>query len=68
MVKGSVVTFVDITSRRSNELEVRKLREQIAHVSRVASLGELSTSLAHELNQPLAAIMSNAQAGISGKP
>lgn len=63
-VEGSVVTFLDITDRRRAEAEARNLRDQIAHVSRVSSLGELSTSLAHELNQPLAAIMSNAQAAI----
>ena len=37
-------------------------RDELAHLSRVAMLGELSGSLAHELNQPLAAILSNAQA------
>ena len=56
--------MIDITDRRSNEVEVSKLREQIAHVSRVSSLGQLSTSLAHELNQPLTAIMNNAQTAI----
>ncbi|MBJ6762281.1 nodulation protein V [Myxococcaceae bacterium JPH2] len=44
------------------ELEARRALDQLAHVSRVAALGELTASLAHELNQPLAAILSNAQA------
>ena len=44
------------------ETELRSNRERVAHVLRVASLGELSSALAHELNQPLMAIMSNAQA------
>ncbi|QSQ19431.1 nodulation protein V [Pyxidicoccus parkwayensis] len=44
------------------ELEARRTLDQLAHVSRVAALGELAASLAHELNQPLAAILSNAQA------
>ncbi|MFY0570202.1 sensor histidine kinase [Archangium lansingense] len=44
------------------EMEARRTLEQLAHVSRVAALGELTASLAHELNQPLAAILSNAQA------
>src|SRR5207344_3169750 len=39
-------------------------RDELAHLSRVALLAELSGSLAHELNQPLTAILSNAQAGI----
>jgi len=41
---------------------VRRQREEIAHVARVSALGELAASLAHELNQPLTAILSNAQA------
>lgn len=43
-------------------LETARQREQLAHLSRVALLGELSGSLAHELKQPLTAILSNAQA------
>src|SRR5262249_30997641 len=45
------------------ELEVAKSRLELAHLSRVTLLGELSGSLAHEINQPLAAILANAQAG-----
>jgi len=52
----------DISGRRQIELEARKLREDLAHVTRVSTLGELTSSLAHEINQPLAAILSNAQA------
>ncbi|WIG95620.1 ATP-binding protein [Myxococcus sp. SDU36] len=44
------------------EMEARRTLDQLAHVSRVAALGELAASLAHELNQPLTAILSNAQA------
>ncbi|WP_241758180.1 sensor histidine kinase [Myxococcus landrumensis] len=44
------------------ELEARRTLDQLAHMGRVAALGELAASLAHELNQPLAAILSNAQA------
>ena len=39
-------------------------REEIAHLGRVATMGELAASLAHELNQPLTAILSNAQAAL----
>jgi two-component system, LuxR family, sensor kinase FixL len=52
----------DITDRKLIESEARKLREDLAHVTRVSTLGELTSSLAHEINQPLAAILSNAQA------
>jgi len=52
----------DITDRKSAELETQRSRSELTHLSRVAMLGELSGSLAHELNQPLAAILSNAQA------
>jgi C4-dicarboxylate-specific signal transduction histidine kinase len=49
--------------RRRAELEARRRREELAHMTRVATMGELTASLAHEINQPLAAILSNAQAG-----
>jgi PAS domain S-box-containing protein len=60
---GVVVAHVDITRRRQAEEEVRRQREELAHVLRVTTLGELAASLAHEINQPLSAILSNAQAG-----
>jgi PAS domain S-box-containing protein len=53
----------DITERRRAEHEVVAQRRQLAHLGRVALLGELSGALAHELNQPLAAILANARAG-----
>jgi C4-dicarboxylate-specific signal transduction histidine kinase len=52
----------EIIEHSRSEEESRRLREELAHLTRVASIGELTTSLGHELNQPLAAIMSNAQA------
>jgi PAS domain S-box-containing protein len=54
----------DITELRQAKEEARKRREEIAHLGRVATMGELSASLAHELNQPLTAILSNAQAAL----
>jgi PAS domain S-box-containing protein len=57
-----LVSIIDISERRMNERRAATQRDEIAHLSRVAMLGELSGSLAHELNQPLAAILSNAQA------
>lgn len=53
---------VDITERRRIQDEITQQREEVAHLSRVTSLGELSGSLAHELNQSLGAILRNAQA------
>ena len=60
---GVVITVRDITAQRRAELEARERRLELTHLSRVNLLGELSGSLAHELNQPLTAILSNAQAG-----
>jgi two-component system, LuxR family, sensor kinase FixL len=52
----------DITDRKTAELEAAQHRTELAHLMRVTTLSELSGSLAHELNQPLAIILSNAQA------
>jgi len=57
-----LVSVVDITERLALERATARQRDELAHLSRVAMLGELSGSLAHELNQPLTAILSNAQA------
>jgi PAS domain S-box-containing protein len=59
---GYIGSCIDITERREAELESARQRNELAHLSRVAVLGELSGALAHEINQPLAAILSNAQA------
>ena len=53
---------LDITGRKQAELEVQQAQKEVTHLARVAMLGELSGALAHELNQPLTAILSNAQA------
>ncbi len=54
----------DITARRDAETELLELQRQLQHSDRVARSGTLAASLAHELNQPLAAILSNAQAAV----
>ena len=46
---------------RQAELEAQKSRQELAHFLRVSTIGELTTSLAHELNQPLTAILANAE-------
>jgi signal transduction histidine kinase len=53
--------FANVLSRRQSELEAQRLRRDLSHVGRVSTIGELTTSLAHQLNQPLAAILSNAE-------
>ncbi|MCH8622327.1 PAS domain S-box protein [Undibacterium sp. TS12] len=53
---------VDISARKEAELELGQKRMEVMHLARVATMGELSGALAHELNQPLTAILSNAQA------
>jgi PAS domain-containing protein len=52
---------IDITSRKLDELQLQKQRDDLTHLSRVTIIGELATTLAHELNQPLGAIHSNAE-------
>jgi len=54
----------DISEKREIEQEVERLRAQSRHAERAARMGILTSSLAHELSQPLAAILCNAQAGL----
>ena len=54
---------IDITPRKLAEAEALQHREELGHLSRVAVMGELTASVAHELNQPLSGIISNASAG-----
>jgi len=61
----SAITIMrDISAQRQAELQEREQRMQLTHLTRVASLTEFSSTLAHELNQPLTAILSNAQAAL----
>jgi two-component system, LuxR family, sensor kinase FixL len=57
-----LASIIDLTQRREAELEAARQRNELAHLSRVTLLGELAGSMAHELNQPLGAIQSNAEA------
>ncbi|PYI81122.1 MAG: hypothetical protein DMF05_04050 [Verrucomicrobia bacterium] len=54
--------LMDISERKQAELEAARQRHDLAHLARVTTLGELSSSLAHELTHPITAILSNAQA------
>jgi len=55
--------LLEQAAERRRERQLRMQREQLIHLARVSLLGELSAALVHELNQPLAAILANAQAG-----
>lgn len=57
-------TFQDVTASKAAQQHLRELRTQLWHADRVARMGTMTASLAHELNQPLTAILSNAQAGL----
>jgi PAS domain S-box-containing protein len=66
-----VTVVVDITERKraeevlhQREVSLREAQTELAHVSRVTTMGELSASLAHEVNQPLAGIVTNANASL----
>ena len=56
--------FADITEQKAAEAEAALQRQEVAHLMRVSVLGELSGAIAHEINQPLTAILSNAQAAL----
>ena len=58
----NLVSFVDLTDRKRSTLERLKTTDEIARLNRIASLGQLAASLAHELAQPLASILMHAEA------
>lgn len=55
-------TVHDITDRKIADYELRNMHNRIAHFGRVSTMGEMATGIAHEINQPLTAIASYAQA------
>jgi two-component system sensor kinase FixL len=59
---GHHVATLAFVTDRTERYELRHDRQELAHLTRVSTLGELAGSLAHELNQPLTAILSNVQA------
>jgi PAS domain S-box-containing protein len=59
---GAIISHIDVTRRRRAEEEARHQRDELAHVLRMTTTGELTAALAHEINQPLTAIVANAQA------
>ncbi|OQX47382.1 MAG: histidine kinase, partial [Candidatus Sedimenticola endophacoides] len=61
---GSVVVFRDISARKSAEEAARQHQMDLAHVGRLSTMGEMASGIAHEINQPLTAIATNAHACI----
>jgi C4-dicarboxylate-specific signal transduction histidine kinase len=55
------ITLTDITERLRTEAQLRRLQADYAHAARISTLGELATSIAHEVKQPLAAIVTNGE-------
>jgi PAS domain S-box-containing protein len=66
MFEGSgsdgVAFVLDLSERKRAEEALQKVQAELAHVTRVSTLGELTTSIAHEINQPLGAVVNNASA------
>ena len=65
-------TLYDLTERRAAEDEIRQSQDKLTHFARLSTMGEMATGLAHEINQPLTAIATYAQAALrllnSGTP
>ena len=60
----TLLMFEDVTERLHTEVQLRQLQEEYARAARIATLGELASSIAHEVNQPLAAIAMNAETSL----
>ena len=60
--KRMLGVLIDVTAKKQAELHAQRQREEMAHMGRVSMMGQLASALAHELNQPLAAILRNAEA------
>jgi PAS domain S-box-containing protein len=64
-MKGAVLVFRDMTQRNETAEALRKSKEDLARMSRLTAIGELAVSVAHEMNQPLMAVVTNAAASLS---
>ncbi len=63
-VNGAVVVFRDITARKKAAEEARQRQMEMAHVARLSTMGEMASGIAHELNQPLSAIVNYTKGSI----
>lgn len=64
-VTGAVLVFRDMSERRRSEEALRLVQGELARVARLTTVGELAVSIAHEINQPLAAVVTNASAALN---
>lgn len=62
--KGIFITLADVTTRNTTQAALRSAQSDLAHAARLTALGELTASIAHEVNQPLGGIVANGQAGL----
>lgn len=62
--KGIFITLADVTARNMTQAALRSAQSDLAHAARLTALGELTASIAHEVNQPLGGILANGQAGL----
>lgn len=60
----TLISIEDMTDQLQTELQLRQLQADFTHAARISTLGELATSIAHEVNQPLAAIVTNAETSL----
>lgn len=60
----TIFSIEDVTARVQMEAQLRELQADFTHACRISMLGELTTSIAHEVNQPLAAILTNAETSL----
>ena len=61
-VRGFYTLAMDVSERTAAQQESKRLEDELTHAARITTIGELAGALAHEINQPLSAIMSNAHA------
>ena len=64
-ITGAVLVFQDVTDARRVEDALRAAQDELMRTSRLTTMGELAVSIAHEINQPLAAVLVNASAGLN---
>src|SRR3546814_7226445 len=60
----TIFSLEDVTERLRIETELRQLQADFSHAARISTLGELTSSIAHEVNQPLAALMTTAETSL----